>query len=69
MSNDFNTTRMVQWKCGRPVTHRSHKSKYSIHPGSDKIHQDLEKFYWLSSRGVVLEISRRVKGGNYNYGA
>ncbi|GJZ58169.1 hypothetical protein Tco_0613663, partial [Tanacetum coccineum] len=23
---------------------------------------DLEKFYWLSSRGVVLEISRRVKG-------
>nr|GEU85164.1 hypothetical protein [Tanacetum cinerariifolium] len=54
-------------KCGRPITHMSHKSKYSIHPGSNKIYQDLEKFYLLSSRGVVLEISRRVKGGNYNY--
>ncbi|GJS65070.1 reverse transcriptase domain-containing protein [Tanacetum coccineum] len=57
MPNDFNTTRMVQRKCGRPITHRSHKLKYSIHPGSDKIYQDLEKFYWLSSRGVVLEIT------------
>ncbi|GJW62930.1 hypothetical protein Tco_0114814 [Tanacetum coccineum] len=69
MSNDFNTTRVAQQKRGRPITHRFHKSNYSIHPGSDKIYQDLEKFYWLSSRGVVLEISRRVKGGNYNYGA
>nr|GEV44535.1 putative reverse transcriptase domain-containing protein [Tanacetum cinerariifolium] len=24
----------------------SHKSKYSIHPGSDKMHQDLKKLYW-----------------------
>nr|GEZ44342.1 reverse transcriptase domain-containing protein [Tanacetum cinerariifolium] len=54
--------RVVQRKCGRPITHKSHKSKYSIHPGSNKIYQDLEKFYWLSSRGVVLEISRRMKG-------
>ncbi|GJX29029.1 hypothetical protein Tco_0237108 [Tanacetum coccineum] len=52
MSNDFNTTRVAQQKRGRPITHRFHKSKYSIHPGSDKIYQDLEKFYWLSSRGV-----------------
>nr|GEU93689.1 hypothetical protein [Tanacetum cinerariifolium] len=52
MSNDFNTTRVVQRKCGRPITHKSHKSKYSIHPGSNKIYQDLEKFYWLSSRVV-----------------
>ncbi|GKC91936.1 hypothetical protein Tco_1157378, partial [Tanacetum coccineum] len=50
MSNDFNTTRVVQQKRGRPITHRFHKTKYSIHPGSDKIYQDLEKFYWLSSR-------------------
>nr|GEW38225.1 putative reverse transcriptase domain-containing protein [Tanacetum cinerariifolium] len=28
------------------VMHESHKSKYSIHPGSDKIYQDLKKFYW-----------------------
>ncbi|GJS19923.1 putative reverse transcriptase domain-containing protein [Tanacetum coccineum] len=26
--------------------HESHKSKYSIHPGSDKIYQDLKKLYW-----------------------
>nr|GEV84130.1 putative reverse transcriptase domain-containing protein [Tanacetum cinerariifolium] len=28
------------------VMHESHKSKYSIHPGSDKIYQDLKKLYW-----------------------
>ncbi|GJT86324.1 hypothetical protein Tco_1068041 [Tanacetum coccineum] len=50
MSNDFNTTRVAQQKRGRPITHRFHKSKYSIHPDSDKIYQDMEKFYWLSSR-------------------
>ncbi|GKA47290.1 hypothetical protein Tco_0740173 [Tanacetum coccineum] len=27
-----------------------------------RFNQNLEKFYWLSSRCVVLEISRRVKG-------
>ncbi|GKE08091.1 putative reverse transcriptase domain-containing protein, partial [Tanacetum coccineum] len=26
--------------------HESHKSKYSIHPGSDKMYQDLKKLYW-----------------------
>nr|GEV61220.1 hypothetical protein [Tanacetum cinerariifolium] len=67
MSNDFNTTRVVQQKCGRPITHTSHKSKYFIHLGSNKTYHDMEKFNWLSSRGVVSEISRRVKGGNYNY--
>ncbi|GKA04314.1 putative reverse transcriptase domain-containing protein [Tanacetum coccineum] len=28
------------------IMHESHKSKYSIHPGSDKMYQDLKKFYW-----------------------
>nr|GEV45760.1 putative reverse transcriptase domain-containing protein [Tanacetum cinerariifolium] len=28
------------------VMHESYKSKYSIHPGSDKMYQDLNKFYW-----------------------
>ncbi|GJT48083.1 putative reverse transcriptase domain-containing protein [Tanacetum coccineum] len=28
------------------VMHESHKSKYSIHPGSDKMYQDLKQFYW-----------------------
>ncbi|GJU69888.1 putative reverse transcriptase domain-containing protein [Tanacetum coccineum] len=26
--------------------HESHKSKYSIHPGSDKMYQDLKLLYW-----------------------
>ncbi|GKD23443.1 reverse transcriptase domain-containing protein [Tanacetum coccineum] len=26
--------------------HESHKSKYSIHPGSGKMYQDLKKLYW-----------------------
>nr|GEZ74506.1 hypothetical protein [Tanacetum cinerariifolium] len=26
--------------------HESHKSKYSIHPGSDEMYQDMKKLYW-----------------------
>nr|GEU78690.1 reverse transcriptase domain-containing protein [Tanacetum cinerariifolium] len=28
------------------IMHESHKSKYSIHPGSEKMYQDLKKLYW-----------------------
>ncbi|GKC83210.1 putative reverse transcriptase domain-containing protein [Tanacetum coccineum] len=28
------------------IMHESHKSKYSIHPGSDKMYQDLKLLYW-----------------------
>ncbi|GJR54241.1 putative reverse transcriptase domain-containing protein [Tanacetum coccineum] len=28
------------------VMHESHKLKYSIHPGSDKMYQDLKQLYW-----------------------
>ncbi|GKB22038.1 putative reverse transcriptase domain-containing protein [Tanacetum coccineum] len=28
------------------IMDESHKSKYSIHPGSDKMYQDLKKLYW-----------------------
>ncbi|GJX62048.1 reverse transcriptase domain-containing protein [Tanacetum coccineum] len=28
------------------ILHESHKSKYSIHPGSDKMYHDLKKLYW-----------------------
>ncbi|GJX73697.1 putative reverse transcriptase domain-containing protein [Tanacetum coccineum] len=28
------------------IMHESHTSKYSIHPGSDKMYQDLKKLYW-----------------------
>nr|GFB13067.1 putative reverse transcriptase domain-containing protein [Tanacetum cinerariifolium]GFB34797.1 putative reverse transcriptase domain-containing protein [Tanacetum cinerariifolium] len=28
------------------IMHESHKSKYSIHPRSDKMYQDLKRLYW-----------------------
>nr|GEY04241.1 reverse transcriptase domain-containing protein [Tanacetum cinerariifolium] len=28
------------------IMHEPHKSKYSIHPGSDKMYQDMKKLYW-----------------------
>ncbi|GJY40508.1 putative reverse transcriptase domain-containing protein, partial [Tanacetum coccineum] len=28
------------------IMHKSHKSKYSIHPGSDKMYHDLKMLYW-----------------------
>ncbi|GKE55014.1 putative reverse transcriptase domain-containing protein [Tanacetum coccineum] len=31
------------------VMHESHKSKYSIHPGLDKMYQDLKLLYWWSN--------------------
>ncbi|GJR52648.1 putative reverse transcriptase domain-containing protein [Tanacetum coccineum] len=32
----------------------SHKSKYSIHPGSDKMYQDLKKLYWWPNMKVEI---------------
>nr|GEW77191.1 putative reverse transcriptase domain-containing protein [Tanacetum cinerariifolium] len=32
----------------------SHKSKYSIHPGSDKLYQDLKKLYWWPNMKVNI---------------
>ncbi|GJZ15147.1 putative reverse transcriptase domain-containing protein [Tanacetum coccineum] len=28
------------------IMHESHKSKYSVHPSSDKMYQDMKKLYW-----------------------
>nr|GFC18725.1 putative reverse transcriptase domain-containing protein [Tanacetum cinerariifolium] len=28
------------------IMHESHKSKYSVHHGSDKMYQDMKKLYW-----------------------
>nr|GEZ64361.1 putative reverse transcriptase domain-containing protein [Tanacetum cinerariifolium] len=28
------------------IMHESHKSKYYVHPGSDKMYQDMKKLYW-----------------------
>ncbi|GJZ49458.1 putative reverse transcriptase domain-containing protein [Tanacetum coccineum] len=36
----------IKKKLRNLVMHESHKSKYSIHPGSDKMYQDLKPLYW-----------------------
>ncbi|GJV43999.1 putative reverse transcriptase domain-containing protein [Tanacetum coccineum] len=36
------------------IMHESHKSKYSIHLGSDKLLQDLKKLYWCQTRKQKL---------------
>ncbi|GKB78374.1 putative reverse transcriptase domain-containing protein, partial [Tanacetum coccineum] len=38
------------------VMHESHKSKYSIHPGSDKMYQDLKQLYWWPSMKANIAI-------------
>nr|GEV78473.1 reverse transcriptase domain-containing protein [Tanacetum cinerariifolium] len=40
------------------IMHESHKSKYLIHPGSDKMYQDLKKLYWWPN--MKAEISTYV---------
>ncbi|GJR05739.1 putative reverse transcriptase domain-containing protein [Tanacetum coccineum] len=38
------------------IMHESHKSKYSIHPGSDKMYQDLNKLYlWPNMKAIITE--------------
>ncbi|GKD01201.1 putative reverse transcriptase domain-containing protein, partial [Tanacetum coccineum] len=48
------------------IIHESHKSKYSIHPGSDKMYQDLKKLYWWPN--MKVENATYVEVGEYNYG-
>nr|GFC21984.1 putative reverse transcriptase domain-containing protein [Tanacetum cinerariifolium] len=36
------------------IMHESHKSKYSIHPGSDKMYQDLKRLYrWPNMKAEI----------------
>ncbi|GJX94694.1 putative reverse transcriptase domain-containing protein [Tanacetum coccineum] len=36
------------------IMHESHKSKYSIHPSSDKMYQDLKKLYWWRNMKAII---------------
>nr|GEY67999.1 putative reverse transcriptase domain-containing protein [Tanacetum cinerariifolium] len=36
------------------IMHESYKSKYSTHPGSDKMYQDLKKLYWWPNMKVII---------------
>ncbi|GKC56679.1 putative reverse transcriptase domain-containing protein [Tanacetum coccineum] len=36
------------------IMHESHKSKFSIYPGSEKMYRDLKKLYWWPNMKVVI---------------
>nr|GEV66844.1 hypothetical protein [Tanacetum cinerariifolium] len=36
------------------IMHESHKSKYSIHPGSDKMYHELKKLYWWPNMKAII---------------
>ncbi|GKA80307.1 putative reverse transcriptase domain-containing protein [Tanacetum coccineum] len=36
------------------IMHESHKLKYYIHPGSDKMYQDLKKLYWWPNMKAII---------------
>ncbi|GJR29724.1 putative reverse transcriptase domain-containing protein [Tanacetum coccineum] len=36
------------------IMHESHKLKYSIHPGSDKMYQDPKKLYWWPNMKAII---------------
>ncbi|GKB73722.1 putative reverse transcriptase domain-containing protein [Tanacetum coccineum] len=44
------------------IMHESHKSKYSIHPGSDKMYQDLKKLYWWPNmKAIIADYHANIK--------
>ncbi|GJS39128.1 putative reverse transcriptase domain-containing protein [Tanacetum coccineum] len=44
------------------IMHESHKSKYSIHPGSKKMYQDVKKLYWWPNmKADGMDIKKRIK--------
>ncbi|GKD75417.1 putative reverse transcriptase domain-containing protein [Tanacetum coccineum] len=52
------------------IMNESHKSKYSIHSGSDKMYHDLKNLYWWPN--MIAEIATYVNSpmevGNYYNG-
>ncbi|GJV49463.1 putative reverse transcriptase domain-containing protein [Tanacetum coccineum] len=43
------------------IMHESHKSKYSIHPGSDKMYQDLKKLYCIKAAPFEVLYGRKCQ--------
>nr|GEX52750.1 putative reverse transcriptase domain-containing protein [Tanacetum cinerariifolium] len=38
------------------IMHESHKSKYSIHSGSEKMYQDMKKLYWSLQKALCTSL-------------
>nr|GEU33272.1 hypothetical protein [Tanacetum cinerariifolium] len=47
--------------------HESHKSKYLIHPGSDKMYQDLKKLYWWPNMKAKIATYVNVDWTRHNF--
>ncbi|GJW98846.1 putative reverse transcriptase domain-containing protein [Tanacetum coccineum] len=48
------------------IMHESHKSKYSIHPGSDKMYQDLKKLYWWPNmKAIIADYHASIKAAPF----
>ncbi|GJX39526.1 reverse transcriptase domain-containing protein [Tanacetum coccineum] len=43
------------------IMHESHKSKYSIHPGSNKMYHDMKKLYWWLETGYNKKDKNKAK--------
>ncbi|GJZ51615.1 putative reverse transcriptase domain-containing protein [Tanacetum coccineum] len=52
------------------VMHESHKSQYSIHPGSDKMFQDLKLLYWWPNMkaDIATYVNKRAKPLEFEVG-
>ncbi|GJU42316.1 putative reverse transcriptase domain-containing protein [Tanacetum coccineum] len=49
------------------IMHESHKSKYSIHPGSDKIVPRFEKLYWWPTEAEIAHIKDSMEETDRQY--